>query len=335
MKVLVTGATGFVGSHMVDFLLENCPEVEIHGTKRYHLSRVDKIQHVYDRIVWHDINLLEASAVSRLIQELRPDVVFHFAAESFVSPSWSHPTVYMRSNFDLTVNLLEAIKNYSPETVIHIPGSGEEYGDVAEGDLPITNSTVLNPVNPYAVTKISQDLIAYVYFRSYGVRVVRTRAFNHEGPRRENVFGIPWYAFQIARIEKGLSAPELKVGTISDKRNFTHVRDMVRAYWLASQKCEYGKLYLVGNPSVSSVYTFEDAIKRLLEVSEVQDVTVSVDSRYVRPTAVPFLIADVSEFQAVSGWAPVLSFDDILLDTLNYWRDVIEANPHYAKISAL
>ena len=180
-----------------------------------------------------------------MIKKIRPYKIFHFAAESFVSPSWDHPTRYMSVNYNGTLNILDSIKNFSPHTKIIIPGSGEEYGEVNKNELPINTKTVLRPVNPYAVTKIAQDLINYVYFKSYGTKVIRTRTFNHEGPRRENVFGISSYAYQIARIEKGLQKPTVKVGTLTDKRNFTHVKDIVKAYWLASEKCKIGELYLI------------------------------------------------------------------------------------------
>lgn len=334
-RYLVTGATGFVGSHLVDFLLAEEQECEIICTKRYHLSRTDKAESFFDKVTWVDINLTEEASVARLIDEYKPKIVFHCAAESFVSPSWNHPKQYMRVNYDATVNLLEGIRTYSPESIIHIPGSGEEYGEVSEIDLPITADTPLKPVNPYAVTKIAQDLIASVYFESFGVKVVRTRAFNHEGPRRENVFGISWYAFQLACMELGLQEPVLTTGTTTDKRNFTHVKDMVKAYWLACQHCEYGQLYLVGNSSEEAVYTFSEAIEKLMGMSTATGVKLQVDQKFVRPTSVPFLIADVSNFESITGWTPDLSFDDILLDTLEYWRDVLKRNPAYAKVRAL
>ena len=145
----------------------------------------------------------------------------------------------MDANYQMTVNLFEAclVNDINPR--ILIPGSGEEFGEINEDELPITEDTILRPVNPYAVTKIAQDLIGYVYHRSYGLNVVRTRAFNHEGPRRSNVFGIPWYAYQVAKIERGLQEPVLKVGHVDDRRNFTHITDMVAAYEQLAAQCDY------------------------------------------------------------------------------------------------
>jgi len=226
----------------------------------------------------------------------------------------------MDANYKMTVNLLEACQLHNINPRIHIPGSGEEYGDIDPSELPIRPETVLRPVNPYAVSKVAQDLIAYVYHRSYGADVVRTRAFNHEGPRRDKVFGIPWYAYQISQIEKDLQAPHLEVGHIDDIRNFTHVKDMVRAYWLAVQKCSAGELYLIGTESDDYVYSFRQALEMLIARSTTPDISYEIVDKYVRPTQVPRLICDASKFAQATGWEPQHSFEDILNDTLNYWR---------------
>ncbi|MBI5201887.1 MAG: GDP-mannose 4,6-dehydratase, partial [Elusimicrobia bacterium] len=226
-KVLITGITGFVGSHLAELCLEK--GVKLFGFRRYHLSSMKNVLHIENDVEWHDCDMLDPKATAKAIRAIKPDVVFHMASQSFVSPSWDHPSVYMDANYKMTVNLLEACLEARVKPKVHIPGSGEEFGDVPEKELPITETTVLKPVNPYAVSKIGQDLIAYVYFRSYGLPVIRTRAFNHEGPRRDRVFGIPWYAYQVARVERGLQPPVVKVGHVDDVRNFTHVKDMVAA----------------------------------------------------------------------------------------------------------
>jgi GDP-4-dehydro-6-deoxy-D-mannose reductase len=322
MKVLITGITGFVGSHLADYALAR--RVDVHGFKRYHLSNLKNIVHIEDRINWTDCDMMDAKSVIKAIARIRPDVIYHMASQSFVSPSWNHPTVYMDANYRMTVNLFEACLEAGVSPKIHIPGSGEEYGDIAEEELPINLRTELRPVNPYAVTKVAQDLIAYVYFRSYGTQVVRTRAFNHEGPRRDRVFGIPWYAYQVAKIERGLQPPVVKVGHIDDLRNFTHVKDMVNAYWLAVEKCDVGTLYLIGSEDPSHVHTFRECVEILIRISKVSHATYEVDPQYVRPTQVPRLICDASDFTRKTGWAPTIPFDTILLDTLEYWRDQLD-----------
>ena len=319
-RILITGITGFVGSHLADYVLAQGARYELHGTKRWHLSRMDNVAHVVDRIRWSECNLLDPFAVRELVASVRPDRVFHCAAESFVSPSWAHPSVYMDVNYKCTLHLLEALRACDSKAVLHIPGSGEEYGEILPEELPIREDTILRPVNPYAVSKIAQDMIGYVYFKSYGVRVVRTRTFNHEGPRRDKVFGIPWYAYQIARVEQGKQAPHLEVGHLDDRRNFTHVRDVVEAYWVATEKCEPGELYLIGSEGEGHVHTFREALERLIAMSTVPGITYETVPQYVRPTQVPNLIADVRKFRERTGWTSKIPFADILTDTLDYWR---------------
>ena len=326
-NILITGITGFVGSHLCDYILNNHKEVKVFGTKRYHLSRLEHVKHIYSKINWFDCDITDLRATLELIEETNPDIIFHCAAESFVSPSWRHPRRYMDVNYLGTVNLLDAIQKLNKKDIIfHIPGSGEEYGLVYEDELPLNEKSVLRPVNPYAVTKIAQDLIGYVYHESYGLKVVRTRAFNHEGPRREKVFGIPWYAYQIARIEKKIQDPIIRTGYIKDKRNFTHVKDMVEAYWLAAKHCDPGELYIIGNNDVKSVHTFEQALLKLIEISNLNkdEIKIMTAEKFVRPTNVPFLIGDIDKFYKKTNWVPKIGFEEILKDTLNYWRERIE-----------
>lgn len=325
-RILITGITGFVGSHLADYIFEKHPKCEVWGVKRYHLSRMDHVQHIVEKINWVDCNLIDPIATRDMIAKVKPDRVFHCAAESFVSPSWAHPSVYMDVNYKATVNLLDALHYFMSKAPFHIPGSGEEYGEIDEKDLPITPETALRPVNPYAVSKIAQDLIGFVYFKSYGVKVIRTRAFNHEGPRRENVFGIPWYAYQVARIEAGKQPPLMKVGHLDDRRNFTHVRDMVEAYWISTEKCTPGELYLIGSEGEDRVFTFREALEKLIKMSKVKGIKYEIDPQYVRPTQVPRLIGDISKFRKATGWKAGISFQQILDDTLNYWRQRVAEN---------
>ncbi len=327
-KVLITGITGFVGSHLADLLLKK-EDVEIYGFKRWNLSNMRNVRHLLEneRVRFFDCDITDPVGTREAIKKTKPDKIFHLAAESFVSPSWLHPSHYMDVNFKGTLNMLDAIRQADINPRILIAGSGEEYGEIFEEELPITEKTILRPVNPYAVSKIAQDLIGLVYFKSYGLNVIRTRAFNHEGPRRDKVFGIPWHAYQIARIELGKQDPVIKVGHIDDKRNFTHVRDMVEAYQLAMEKCTPGELYLIGADEQEHVYTFRDAILELIKVSDIKDkesVKIETDPQYVRPTAVPFLIGDTRKFRELTGWRPKIEFRQILSDTLDYWRKFIK-----------
>ena len=321
-RILITGITGFVGSHLADLALEkNC---EVFGLKRWNLSRMRNVKHLIDKINWIDCDITDPVSVKKAIEKANPDKIFHLAAESFVSPSWDHPTHYMDVNYKGTVNILESIRELKINPRILIPGSGEEYGEIPENELPITEKTTLIPVNPYAVTKIAQDLISHVYHITYGLNVIRVRAFNHEGPRRDNVFGIPWFAYQIAKIEKGLQEPIIKTGHIEDKRNFTHIRDMVEAYWVAIEKCIPGELYLIGSDEPEKIYTYRQVVEILIKLSSVNDIKIERDEKYVRPTSVPRLIGDTSKFRELTGWSAKIPIEKILQDTLDYWRDFVK-----------
>ena len=282
------------------------------------------VKHLIDKINWIDCDITDPVSVKKAIEKANPDKIFHLAAESFVSPSWDHPTHYMDVNYKGTVNILEAIRELKINPRILIPGSGEEYGEIPENELPITEKTTLIPVNPYAVTKIAQDLISHVYHITYGLNVIRVRAFNHEGPRRDNVFGIPWFAYQIAKIEKGLQEPIIKTGHIEDKRNFTHIRDMVEAYWVAIEKCIPGELYLIGSDEPEKIYTYRQVVEILIKLSSVNDIKIERDEKYVRPTSVPRLIGDTSKFRELTGWSAKIPIEKILQDTLDYWRDYVK-----------
>lgn len=328
-RILITGITGFVGSHMADLLLKK-GGAKIFGLKRWNLSRLRNIKHLLDdeRVMLFDCDITDPIATREVIAQICPDKIYHFAAQSFVSPSWLHPNTYMDVNFKGTVNLMEACRVAGINPRILIAGSPEEHGDIKAEELPITEQTVLRPVNPYAVTKVAQDLISYVYHRSYGMNIIRTRAFNHEGPRRDNVFGLSWYAYQIARIEAGKQKPLLETGHIGDKRNFTHISDMVEAYYLAMEKAVPGELYLIGSDEEDHIITFKDALARMISISKVKNIKIKVNKKYVRPTALPFLIGDTSKFRKLTGWKPKIGLDQIFSDTLNYWREFVN-NDYY------
>lgn len=324
-KVLITGITGFVGSHMADLLLEK-GKYEIYGLKRWNLSRLRNVRHLLNKIKFFDCDITDPVGVRSVIREIKPDKIFHFAAESFVSTSWNHPNHYMDVNYKGTVNFLDAIKEIGINPRFFIPGSGEEYGEIKEEELPINEKTNLRPVNPYSVTKIAQDFIGYVYYRSYGLNVIRTRAFNHEGPRRDYVFGTGSYAYQIARIEQGKQEPIIKVGYLDDKRNFTHIRDLVEAYYLAMEKCKPGEMYVIGSENEESIHTYREFLNMLIEKSnlDIKDIKIETEPKFVRPTNVPRLIGDTRKFRELTGWKPKIKFEQLLGDILEYWRDFVK-----------
>ena len=324
-RILVTGGTGFVGSHILDKLVERRDQynedITIFATRRYHLSRRDKVEHLETLVEWVDCDITDPIAVHRIINSLNPDQIYHMAAESFVSPSWDHPHRYMSVNYNGTLNVLESLRDMGSQARILLPGSGEEYGLVSPEQLPITDKTPLNPVNPYAVTKIAQDLIGYVYFKSYGTQTIRVRTFNHEGPRRERYFGISSYCYQLARIEKGLQEPVIEVGDTADERNFTHVKDIVNAYILAMEKLPAGELFLIGSHSRENIDTFASVLLRLISKSTFNGkINIKQVSKFTRPTTVPYLLTESDSFHQKTGWTTTKNLDQILDDVLEYWR---------------
>jgi len=319
MRALITGITGFAGSHLADYLLEKHPEVEIYGTYRWR-SRMDNIEHLTEQggetLHLVECELRDASSVRHAIETSRPDVVFHLAAQSFVPSSWSAPGDTVLSNLNGQINLFETIRALDLDPVIQIACSSEQYGMVLPEETPIQETNPLRPLSPYAVSKVGQDFLGYQYFMSYGLKVVRTRGFNHTGPRRGDVFVTSNFARQIARIELGLTAPVIRVGNLDAVRDFTDVRDMVRAYWLAVTKGKPGEVY---NIATGHGMTIRELLDQLIALAKVE-VKVEPDPARMRPSDVEILIGDASKFRADTGWEPQVPFETTLEDTLDFWR---------------
>lgn len=314
-RVLITGITGMVGSHMADFFLADHPELEIFGTKRWRSSTVNT-EHLPSSIKLIDCDLLDQSACVDLLGTVKPDYIFHLAAQSYVLDSFKHPLVNIIQNPVMQLNIFEAVKAHKLDPVIHIALSSEEFGHVAADELPITEANELRPLSPYAVSKVTQDMLAYQYFRSYGLRTIRTRAFNHEGPRRGDVFVTSNFSKQIAEIEAGLKPPILRVGNLQARRDWTDVRDMVRAYWLAVEHCMPGEVYVIAS---GVTRTIESMLDFLLSQSKVK-IEVEVDPLRLRPSDVEVLLGDASKFKQATGWEPQIPYESTMLDVLNYWR---------------
>lgn len=315
MRALITGVTGFVGSHLADYLLAEQPEVEMFGIRRWR-SRMENIEHLDGRLQLRECDLRDPAAIQGVLAEVRPDYIFHLAAQSFVPASWRAPSETLMTNILGQTNIFEAVRVLELDPVIQIAGSSEEYGLVLPDEVPIKETNPLRPLSPYAVSKVAQDLLAYQYFRSYGLKTVRTRGFNHTGPRRGEVFVTSNFAKQIASIEAGLREPVIRVGNLDAQRDFTDVRDIVRAYWLAVSEATPGEVY---NLASGRAVTIRELLDQLLALSDTE-VEVQVDPDRLRPSDVEILLGDYSKFRSDTGWEPSIPLEQTLKDTLDYWR---------------
>lgn len=316
MHALITGITGFVGSHLAEYILSNHAGCEVHGLKRWR-SPKDNILGVLDRVKLYDCDLRDLKSLMEVMREVKPDAVFHLAAQSYVPTSLSAPADTMDVNVIGTVNLLEAIRDSGADPVIHICSSSEVYGQVAKENIPITEDCPLRPASPYAASKVAEDMIGLQYFITYGMKTIRSRMFTHTGPRRGEVFAESAFARQVARIEKGLQEPVLRVGNLDSVRTFADVRDVVRAYWLLVERCVPGEVYNIGGGRTESIGR---VLEMLLERSEAK-IEVQQDPRLLRPSDVTMQIPDVEKFSRASGWQPVIPLEQTLEDLLDYWRE--------------
>jgi GDP-4-dehydro-6-deoxy-D-mannose reductase len=352
LRVLITGITGMAGSHLAEYLLslnsgKSSPSdlIQVFGTYRWR-SRFDNLTDLQqagrvrmlasggnvvdfatlraavDRQATHDkVNMLvadlsDASSMRRLIAAVRPDRVFHLAALSFVPSSWNAPAETIHVNVNGQVNLFEGIREAGIDPLVQIAGSSEEYGLVLPDEVPMKETNPLRPLSPYAVSKIAQEMLGYQYFRSHGLKAVTTRGFNHTGPRRGEIFVTSNFARQIVEIEKGLRPAVLDVGDLTPKRDWSDVRDVVRAYWLALENGEPGQVYNVGSGVATQIGEMLETL-RSLTTSRIE---VRQDPSRLRPSDVPILWADATKFRRQTGWEPRIPFRQTLADLLEFWR---------------
>ncbi|HLC77311.1 MAG TPA: GDP-mannose 4,6-dehydratase [archaeon] len=313
MRALITGITGFTGSHMAEYLLKNGHEVV--GTVRGRNRQTEFIDGLKNKITLLECDLTDTNSVSQTLDEATPDVIFHLAAQSFVPTSWRAPQETINTNVIGTLNVLESMRRSKTDAVIQIAGSSEEYGLVHENETPIKETNQLRPLSPYAVSKVAQDLLGYQYHKSYGMKVVRTRAFNIVGPRSAEKIVTAAFAKQIAEIERG-AEPVIHVGNLDAFRDFTDVRDIVRAYTLAVEKCEYDEVY---NICSGKTWKIRDVLQMLLSMST-KKIEIQEDQARMRPSDVQILLGDNTKFRSKTGWAQKIPFEQTLKDVMNYWR---------------
>ena len=321
MKILITGITGFVGPHLAEYCL-TLPETEIFGT--VFSGGVDKesqkIDELKKRVELLECDLTEKASALEILEKTRPDKIFHLAAQSFVPLSWKSPQDTIVNNIVSELNIFEAIRALAIAPIIIIACSSEEYGLVSENELPVKEENPLRPLSPYAVSKVAQEMLGYQYSKSYGLKAVLTRFFNTEGPGRGEEFVCSNFAKQIVEIEKGKKEPVIFVGNLEAKRDFSDVRDMVRAYWLASEKCRFGEPYNICSGQPKSVQSVLDL---LLSLSKAKNIQIKQDPARMRSSEVSSLFGDSSKFREETGWRPEIPFEKTMEDLLNYWRERI------------
>lgn len=320
---LITGIGGFVASHLADLLLDKGEQV--YGTARW-TEDMSNIQHVRDRITVCPMDLNDLSSCITTMEEVRPNYIFHLAAQSFPNESFIYPKVTIETNIIGTLNLLEAIRmvrdrsdDFDP--VVHACSSSEVYGLVTEDLVPIKEDCRFNPANPYGVGKVGTDMVALMYYTNYGVKTIRTRMFTHSGPRRKMLSAEVNFARQIALIEAGKQEPVLKHGNLDSIRTWADVRDAVKAYYVLVRKCVPGEVYNIGG---NTTKTIGEMLDYLLSLSPMKDsIKLEQDPKLLRPYDVTLQIPDCSKFKFLTGWEPTISFETLMEDLLNWCRNDI------------
>ncbi|MBI5045073.1 MAG: GDP-mannose 4,6-dehydratase [Candidatus Levybacteria bacterium] len=315
-KVLITGVTGFVGQYLSENLLSQ-KNLEIYGTyfSDEGLSRLENARLLHLK----KVDLTVKKEVFDLLDAVKPDQIYHLAAQTSPSDSLKDPEKTLLTNTLSQLYLLESLRELGSKTRLLVTSSADVYGIVEKEDLPVDEQTQFRPINPYAVSKITQDFLALQYFLSYNIDVVRVRPFNHVGPRQASKFVVPMFAKQIAEIEKLGKEPIVKVGNLSAKKDFSDVRDIVRAYILLMEKGESGDVYNVGSGKSTQI---QEILNILLSLSE-REIKIEEDQDLFRPIDIPELVCDNSKLSNLTGWKPEISLETTLKDTLDYFRKVV------------
>ncbi len=321
VRLLITGITGFVGSHMAEYAIKRGAEVI--GAARWR-SRTENIEHLRGKIRLVECDLRDTASVRRLLAASAPTHVIHLAAQSFVGASWHMPAETLSTNMTGQVNLLEGVREIASPPRFLVIGTSEEYGLVYPDELPIRETNPLRPLSPYAVSKVGQDLMGFQYFQSYGLPTIRTRAFNHEGPRRGDVFVTSNFAKQVAEIEAGLHDPVIDVGDLTPRRDYSDVRDIVRGYWMLLERGEPGEVY---NLCSGRTWAIQQVLEFYLDRSRTKGISVRVDPARLRPSDVMVLEGDPSKIHKALGWQAEIPFEQTLTDLLEYWRQRVASGP--------
>jgi GDP-4-dehydro-6-deoxy-D-mannose reductase len=311
LRAFITGVGGFAGSHLSDYLLEQT-DWQVTGCV---LPGWD-CSHLDDRVTCLELDLRDRMAVRATLDQVAPDVIFHLAAQAFVPVSWQDPWDTLENNIRAETNILDGLVKLGAKPRVMVVGSNEEYGLVRPQDLPLREDSPLRTNSPYAVSKVAQDLLGLSYFLSYTLPVMRVRPFNHIGPRQSEGFVAPAFAKQIALIEAGRQEPVIQVGNLSAQRDFSDVRDVVRAYHLVVTKGQPGEVYNIGSGQPRTVHSL---LETMLSLSAAQ-IRVEFDPERMRPSDTPVVYCDAKKLRDATGWTPSISFEQTLRDVLDDWR---------------
>ncbi len=316
-KIFITGLTGSGGSYLYEYLINNIKNIQIFGINRGRDIYTNDMANLYNKAKIYQCDLLDLSSTLTVLKKIKPDYIFHLASNANVRASFDYPSVILQNNIISTVNLFESIKILKLNPVIQLCSTSEVYGKVNKKDVPIDEKNTIRPASPYAVSKTTQDLLADVYYSSYGLKIIKTRMFTYINPRRTDLFASS-FARQIARIENGLQS-KLYHGNLNSVRTILDVRDAMRAYWLAITRCKYGEVYNIGGSNVLSVGNF---LKKLIKKSKVK-INTELNVNLLRPNDVTLQIPDSSKFIKQSKWGELYSIDDSIDLLLSYWRNQI------------
>ena len=318
MNILITGVTGFAGQYLAEKLLEKDSN-PIHGTYRSEQS-LERLGDLKEKIVLHNVDIRNKDAVRDLLERTKPEQIYHLAAQTSPAESFKDPEGTLTTNIFSELHLFQSLLELGlMETRVVAVTTSEVYGRVEASDLPVDEETSFRPISPYAVSKVTQDFLAYYYSHTQLLSIVRVRPFNHTGPRQQPKFVIPMFAMQIAEIEKGAKEPIMKVGNLAARKDFSDVRDIVMAYIQLMEKGKSGESYNVGSGKSESI---KEILDTLLSFTE-REITVEIDQSLFRPIDVEDIYCDHTKITELTGWEPTIPLDQTLRDTLEYFRKVI------------
>ena len=307
---MIIGAAGFVGNYLIEYLRKES-NMDVHVTKLPH----EEMNNNY--VKTYDLDILDKESIVSLLFEVRPDYIFHLAAQSSVGLAWKNPCLTIDVNIKGSVNVMDAVRELYYKPRVLLIGSGEEYGHIRIGETPIKEENMIRPGNIYAATKVCQNMIGSIYAQAYDMELMMVRAFNHIGPTQAPMFVVADFCKQVAEIEKGIREPIISVGNLEAQRDFTDVRDVVRAYAMLIEKGEPGETYNVGSGHAVSIRE----ILELIVLLSGQSIKVEIDSNKLRPVDVPIIEADTAKLQKLTGWEPKIALEQTIKETLNYWRE--------------